>query len=64
MLGEAMVTTTSREELEDALVEAYREFRRAKVCGIGALFTMPTLLKRVTALMGRISITARLLSRR
>jgi hypothetical protein len=33
-------------------------------CGMGALFTMPTLLKRVTALMGRIRITARSLSRR
>jgi hypothetical protein len=30
---------------------------------MGALFTMPTLLKRVTALMDRISITARSPSR-
>ena len=30
VLAKSAITATSREELEDALVEAYREFRRAK----------------------------------
>ena len=29
-LAKATIVATAREELEDALVEAYREFRRAK----------------------------------